>query len=602
MSISSSPQEAFAAVLALAAGGREGDDLDRAIDAAGLGDAAAADARAIAARRGGLAQAVSDIATDLAAIRDVEEVLRAIVQRTRAITGADMAYLSLNDYDRGETYIRQSDGVRTEAYREIRMPLGTGVLGKAASGAAVARTRDYAHDDRIVHLDAVDGIVREEGVRSILGVPMNVHGRVHGALLIADRTDVDYPPETIEAVDIIARQAAVAIDYSERLAGVGEALRALDAEHDAGAERVRALQGLLDLDRRMVESVARRQGPDEILGLLGDVYGGRVELLRAGEDPSDPLVGSVVRLSAAAGRSLPTELEERPVTVRAIEVGQRLLGHVIVHAAVPSESRDILDRAALYLAVASLMDTIEADAAARSENELFDDLVRAGGEAGPALAARLSAAGISPRRPISLVVADSGAGRDEAVAQLRAALPGAIVGAHDGHVCALHQGEPAAERVRDALATAGAGARAGTARVRGLDVSRAHRAAELALASLRLIGGDALDAAGLGALGVLLEAEGDGRLAAPLLEPIAPLAADQRGAELVRTAWAVLEFGPSVPAVAERLFIHPNTLRQRMQRISGLLGDDWRTGRGRLDLHLALRAAMLREQAGSGSQ
>lgn len=133
-----------------------------------------------ATRSRDLVRVLYDIATDLAAIRDVEAVLLAIVQRTRAITGADMAYLSLNDHATGETYIRKSDGVRTAEYRSIRMPLGTGVLGKAATGMATVATSDYLDDPSLVHLSEIDHIVRLEGVRSILGVPMNVHGRIQG--------------------------------------------------------------------------------------------------------------------------------------------------------------------------------------------------------------------------------------------------------------------------------------------------------------------------------------------------------------------------------------------------------------------------------------
>jgi len=113
---------------------------------------------------------------------------------------------------------------------------------------------------------------------------------------------------------------------------------------------------------------------------------------------------------------------------------------------------------------------------------------------------------------------------------------------------------------------------------------------------MRLLGGSVLDGDSVGALGALLEADEQGRLPRPVVAPAEPLLAAPRGDELVRTAWSLLEFGPRAPAVAERLFIHPNTLRQRMQRISSILGDDWASGPARLDLHLALRALMLREE------
>lgn len=553
-----------------------------------------------ATRSRDLVRVLYDIATDLAAIRDVEAVLLAIVQRTRAITGADMAYLSLNDHATGETYIRKSDGVRTAEYRSIRMPLGTGVLGKAATGMATVATSDYLDDPSLVHLSEIDHIVRLEGVRSILGVPMNVHGRIQGALLIADRRVVDYPAETVEVVDAIARQAAVAIDYSGRLTQVTDALAALDAQRDAGTARVRALQELLDLDRQMVEAVARRGGPDPILALLVEIYGVAVDLIGPEGAPGDRLLDNVLRSAAATGRSLPAATEEGPVTVAAAEVGEQRLGYVVVRAHVPVEQRDVLEHAALYVAVSALMDRIEADVQRRSQHELVDDLIRSGGSIASGLRARLAQAGIDPRRPVAMLVVGVDSSPDEAARVLRAALPGPVIGVHDGHVCALHQGPPLGEHAWAAMARAGLSARVGSAEVRSLDIARAHRSAQLALASLLLLGGSVLDGAAIGALGALLKADLEGRLPQAITAPAQPLLDASRAEELTRTAWALLEFGPRVPAVAKRLYIHSNTLRQRMQRISALLGEGWDTGPGRLDLHLALRAIMIRRMLREG--
>src|SRR5437868_2484440 len=84
--------------------------------------------------------AVTESSTDLASVRDRTLILKGILRRTRTLLGADMAYLSLNDLPAGETYIHVTDNVRTEAYRNIRMPLGTGLLGAVATGGSIAST------------------------------------------------------------------------------------------------------------------------------------------------------------------------------------------------------------------------------------------------------------------------------------------------------------------------------------------------------------------------------------------------------------------------------------------------------------------------------
>ncbi|WP_224392092.1 GAF domain-containing protein [Pseudonocardia sp. ICBG1293] len=132
-------------------------------------------------------QAVGQTALDLANIGDREVMLGAILRRTRALLGADMAYFSLNDLHSGTTFIQLTDGVRTPEYRAIRMPFGTGVLGRAAAGAGTVATADYLADRSLNHLSGIDTIVGGEGVRAIAGAPMRLGGRVVGALLVAHR-------------------------------------------------------------------------------------------------------------------------------------------------------------------------------------------------------------------------------------------------------------------------------------------------------------------------------------------------------------------------------------------------------------------------------
>ncbi|MBB1014142.1 PucR family transcriptional regulator, partial [Dietzia schimae] len=50
----------------------------------------------------------------------------------------------------------------------------------------------------------------------------------------------------------------------------------------------------------------------------------------------------------------------------------------------------------------------------------------------------------------------------------------------------------------------------------------------------------------------------------------------------------------SPSATAERLFVHVNTVYQRLDRLDQVLGTGWRRGDRALELRLALRLAELR--------
>ena len=98
-----------------------------------------------------------------------------------------------------------------------------------------------------------------------------------------------------------------------------------------------------------------------------------------------------------------------------------------------------------------------------------------------------------------------------------------------------------------------------------------------------------VDAATLGASAAVLAA-GDGAVEA-VLAPIRELLDyDARHAtSLAATAWAYLEAESSIAEAARVLFVHRNTVVQRLGRIAVLLGEDWARAPRRLDTHLALR-------------
>jgi sugar diacid utilization regulator len=68
---------------------------------------------------------------------------------------------------------------------------------------------------------------------------------------------------------------------------------------------------------------------------------------------------------------------------------------------------------------------------------------------------------------------------------------------------------------------------------------------------------------------------------------LAPL--ETAGGQLPQTVAAYLEAGGNIERTAHLLSVHPNTVRNRVQRISELLGRDLTQADTRLDLHLALK-------------
>src|SRR5215216_1305862 len=104
-------------------------------------------ARLVALRVRGL----FETANDLAGLRDVDSVLQAIVHRARQLLGTDVAYMTLNDEDRGDTYMRVTDGSISARFQALRLPMGAGLGGLVAQTAMPYASAGYPHDERFRH-------------------------------------------------------------------------------------------------------------------------------------------------------------------------------------------------------------------------------------------------------------------------------------------------------------------------------------------------------------------------------------------------------------------------------------------------------------------
>ncbi|AMB42171.1 MULTISPECIES: helix-turn-helix domain-containing protein [Paenarthrobacter] len=620
------------------------DDLSKALDEAlarhEITARAAQAARNINAllrgqrQREDLLRALHDTATDLTGIRDVEAVLLAIVKRTRVLAGSDMSYISLNDYDQNETYIRKSDGVATEDYRTIRMPIGTGVLGKAAAGLAPYQTTDYLTDDGLSRLPHIDAIVAKEGVRAILGVPLQIYGRVIGALLIADRRPRTYPPELVDLVDTGAKHAAVAIDNARRFADAASALQRLGNENRTRLEEMGVLQSLIDLDERFIEVVVQGNGLEGFAALSRQILGTDVLILDAangvleeehgtslqqggvpfsatlmGDDGRRALASGVVQ-ALASGRPYAFTVAQSELVLITAKAGSTHLATLVARGPFTDSQRTIAERLAVFLTVLRLFDQAMHDSAQRVQFEVLDDLISDRDVPLELIQQRAARFGVPAAGGMTVAVFDSGGAdyaRVEKIIREGLGPVKALIARRGSRTYLLASGsrnitQSVMTRLKESNVPATAG-HASTAN--GLaGIKKAHRQAELALSSLLVLGrkGELLDGNHLGNLGLLLNALHSNEDQEDFYSQIEPLIKHDtlHNTELTRTAWTFLETNHSIARTAEGLFIHRNTVKQRLERIALLMGGDWLDSTRQLDIHLCLRIWHLQTAGSAG--
>lgn len=158
-----------------------------------------------------------------------DELLEELLRRLTSVLETDTAAVLLLDEGSGELVVRAARGVEEEMDAGERVPLGRGFAGRIASERRAISIPDVARAE-------VDNpILREKGVKSLLGAPLLVEGRVIGVLHVGTLVQRDFTDEDTQLLQLAADRMAVAIDHA----------RLYEAERDA-AEQLRRLQSITE--------------------------------------------------------------------------------------------------------------------------------------------------------------------------------------------------------------------------------------------------------------------------------------------------------------------------------------------------------------------
>ncbi len=562
-------------------------------------------------RREGHLAALYASASDLSSLHDLEQVLQAIVHRARALLDSDAAYLTLSDDARGGTYMRVTEGIETQAFKQVLIPFGAGLGGLVAETVTPYSTADYAADARFQHV--IDATVRDEGLVAILGVPLRLGERAIGVLYAANRRPRPFTADEIALLLSLADHAAVAIETASLFEDLKKALADLQRASDVISAHSAAVERAAAEHERLSAVLLNGGGLPEVAAAVVDVLGGSLLVI----DPTGRLLvcagPEIADASAIADGALPRSRGRRartsraadgsPVVVAPVFAGGEVLGAVVsVGPDLYDAEVRILERSAVVTALLLLQDRSIAEAEHRVRGELFDDLFAVPQRDLEGLHRRALHLGLNLASPYVLVVvrvtdparstaawraARSAHGPAGTSGQYRGDLV-LLVAAADaaaaGRRVAAHLGDAAGSPVTVGVAGPGAGA---------VEIGELYREASRCCDVLVALGRDG-EVAGrdeLGVYGLLLSAAGQAELDRFVTRTVGPLLDydRERGSELVRTLLAFYGAGGSLTRTAQELFVHVNTLYQRLERITQLLGDGWRSGDGALQVHLALR-------------
>ncbi len=139
---------------------------------------------------------------------DLTDLLAELLTRIRDVLGADTAAVLLRDDLRNELVARAAVGLEEEVERGVRIPVGGGFAGKIA-----AERRPIVLDD-VDHADVLNPLLREKGVKSLVGVPLIFANDVLGVLHVGTLTPRQFTKDEVGFLEVVADRVALAIEHA----------------------------------------------------------------------------------------------------------------------------------------------------------------------------------------------------------------------------------------------------------------------------------------------------------------------------------------------------------------------------------------------------
>ncbi|MCQ4122341.1 helix-turn-helix domain-containing protein [Rhodococcus tibetensis] len=550
--------------------------------------------------------ALNDISTQLTTMHDHRALLTEIVSQVKRLLGVDLAYIGLIS---GEGLIIEvASGAYTSHLQGLELPRHEGLMGRVIARREPVWTSDYPHDPSFPHTGKADAAARSENMRGLLSVPLQLGGRVFGALTACKRQERTFSNDEIALLSALAAHASVAIDNLRSLEQYRATVDEVNAANAELARRTEVLEQTLRWDRSLTEVVLRGGGVRDLIREMSSSTGCPMFFVSQPGDLPEGLDGSkeaVAELFAMLDTDSAENTAMRPRGDGYIVVGREVraagdrLGVLLMlcRDEEPGAGRLlILDRSAPALALALVGERAAHEVTRRARDAFVIDLLTRPSSVEKESRQQFRLAGLNPDRTYTVVVArpadDVGRTRS-AIGQID--LPSSTVVAEYGSrvVVLVPSMEPA--DVVEAWVQPDTEPTVGLADpARGGDgLAQAFTAAEQTVDVLETLGrrSQVVPASMLGIYRVLLSRTSREQLEAVAEQTLGPLLREQepRGAPLIDTLTSYLEHDRRHAATAADLGIHVNTLYQRLESIDRLIGVGWREPEQAFDLQLLLR-------------
>jgi signal transduction histidine kinase/ActR/RegA family two-component response regulator len=262
-----------------------------------------------------------------------EVVTRGAVQLLRTRGGTLYRY----DEETGRLAARQTYGPHAEITRGLVLEPGEGVAGRSVAEGKIIATPDVLREPRVDITPALRARLERFNTGAVVSVPLMAHDRIVGALSLSDVRGREFAADELQALQVLADQAALALENARLYESAQDSLVRL---RDTQAQLVQAAK--MSAVGQLVSGVAHElNNPLSVIIGYGQLLLGR-EVPATVKRPVELIVTQGERMSKIV-RNLLYFARQRPpergaVNVRqvveqtlALRINQLTLSKIAVH-------------------------------------------------------------------------------------------------------------------------------------------------------------------------------------------------------------------------------------------------------------------------------
>ncbi|MGH4023206.1 MAG: PP2C family protein-serine/threonine phosphatase [Pseudonocardiaceae bacterium] len=153
-------------------------------------------------------QRIESLTDATLALLDVEDLLAELLERVRELLHVDTAAVLLLDPSSQYLVATAARGLEEEVRQGARIPVGKGFAGR------IAADKQPVIIDDVDHSDVLNPLLRQKGIRSLLGVPLLIGGAVIGVLHVGTLSARHFAVEDVDLLQVVADRAALATQAS----------------------------------------------------------------------------------------------------------------------------------------------------------------------------------------------------------------------------------------------------------------------------------------------------------------------------------------------------------------------------------------------------